>query len=161
LKPGFHSIGSRVGSPGSFKLWGSTGFANLHHPTAPGSCANGRNPPGSRVGTKVGTTVGTRVGTFHVILQSKYIQLMSDSSQLVHVTSLTPGSSCNPTWHHQIARVGQPLLVDVGPDVHLLVERGVDAPLQPAAGAAPPRCSAAGCVLERQILKPVFSLYRF
>ena len=26
MKPGYHFIGSRVGSPGAFKLWVSTGF---------------------------------------------------------------------------------------------------------------------------------------
>jgi hypothetical protein len=34
------------------------------------------------------------------------------------------------------------------------------APADGAAVAAAPRCSAAGCVLERQTLKPVFSLDR-
>jgi hypothetical protein len=31
MKPGYHLIGSRVGSPGGFKRYGSTGF-NLYSP---------------------------------------------------------------------------------------------------------------------------------
>jgi WD40 repeat protein len=41
--------------------------------------------------------VAAGVGTFHhVILQSKHIKFMTAS--MVHVTNLTPGRECNPTW---------------------------------------------------------------
>jgi hypothetical protein len=34
LKPGFHFIGSRVGSPGTFKLWVTTQFSLYSPPTS-------------------------------------------------------------------------------------------------------------------------------